>query len=342
MDYWGIVRESWRVSWRERALWPLGLIRGVSNGLGVVVALLALVPLTFLLVMVGLAPSTPEISNLMNDIDFQRLTGFFSTYMVVVVMLLLIWVAIAVFDVAATGGLITQVDSAEEGRGVRAGSGVAEGFGLWGRTAALLAVAAMPTLLAMLVRSSVLFFQFGLPALSGATPDPGASLGGYYLTAPLSAIAAVISVPLAVLVQLAMRFGLLDGQDWKTAMRSAWDVSRARLEPVALMWLTALLAGIVVSTVFSLAFSVAFGAGLLAAIPSFTALDFDGAAIRGISVSGVLSVLLVTAVYAVAAPFLSALWTIFFRALTGRDARFERIKPSAGQTPANVTTDGGV
>lgn len=326
MRYGAILAESWRVTWRERRLWPLALIRGLQALVGVAFLLVLTVPVALLTVAV--APSGVS-STLAQDVA-RHVSGvaadLFPTYALISTLFFLVWVAAAVLDVAASGGLIGQVNAAEQGATPSAATGLTNGFRHWGRIAALLAITVMPALIALLVRSIAAWFAIGLPALRGAAPNLGAFYSSSIALSPLSGIAALIAIPLGALVELALRYGVVDDLEWKAAFGRAWALAKKNVGPTALMWL------LIFAVTYGATLAVQIVLGLLVGVGvAFVVLSVLSHAVGVAWVVGTVAGLVLAvgglAFASAIALFTSSVWTIFWRTATEVDLRFRNPAP---------------
>lgn len=319
MDYWGIVVESWRVARSERSLWPLGAVLGVSSLVGACAVTVAIVPLAFAAIMAG-STSLPRLAAETAS-AFLVFRQHMSPWVLACLALVVFWVVTGIYSVAATGGIISQVEALQAGGSANTWVGFSDGFTRWWRVAGLLALAAIPTLVLLLLHALAFFTAFTVPTMRGAAPNLALLSATTGLLSPLDTLASLAAVPLAVLVQLALRFGVIDGLEWKPAFGAAWRLARAALGEVVLMYIAVLVASLAVVTVLAVALGLVVGVFAAAAVAA--ALSRAFALAIGIAVVALLvAALLGVAGSAVLAPFASALWTLFWRGATRRDLRF--------------------
>ena len=195
---------------------------------------------------------------------------------------MLLWLVLGVLDVAAQVGMITQVDAVKERRTPSASAGMADGFRYWWRAVALLAIAALPALVYLLIVALVVLFTVSLPLFMGNQPAPGAALISNLVLTPLSAVSSLIAIPLAVLVQLALRFAVLENASWRPAFGRAWRLAKSALTEVAITYLLLVAVGFVVSMALMIVLALAgvvlativlWGSAVVTGAPGGTGVD---------------------------------------------------------------------
>jgi hypothetical protein len=142
---------------------------------------------------------------------------------------------------------------------------------------------------------------------------------------PAICLAVLLSVPLSVLQRLAVRACVLEERGVRESIRFAWSMSRERLGPLALVWLILLCVEVgVMMAVFLplvLVMVALMAVSLLAAV--FSPLAFVGL----VFLIGFSTWLLGSAVNGVVETFLSAVWTLTYRELTGLGLTGEETLP---------------
>ncbi len=226
------------------------------------------------------------------------------------------WLALGVLDVAAQIGIVTQVDESARWRPASVRVGMRDGFRHWWRAIALFALAALPSLTYLLVMAVVVLVTVSIPLYMGELPKPGAAFVANMVLSPLSALVSLSAVPLGVLVQLALRFAVLENLAWRASVRSAWRLSKANLAEVAIAFLVVAL----VSSLATLAFVVAAAAAaaiasvlvLGAALLATSGDTASAGRIAGFGAAGFAG-LLFLAFQAVMFVWQSAMWTLVWR-----------------------------
>ncbi len=314
IDYIGVLKEAWVVVRANRGLWGLGLVQMAFTLVYGLVMLVAILPIVFGASMYQQAQIQPEISSeLLAFADLY--SENYALIIAVTVMLFMLMIVTGIFQVAAYGGTIVQVDRARDGAKASFADGMREGMQRWWRTAGLLAISAIPNLVYMFALSLVGFFTLSLPAIRGGAPDMAGLMLGQTIISPLAVLSGLVSIPLALVVQLSLRYALLVGQDWKAALKSGWQLMKARLGAVALMFLSIYVVALIAS--FGVQIIMVLVSLIAVPIIVFSAVSQSAA---GMVVGGAIAVIGVSAVMLVYGmlfePFNSAVFTIFWRQLT--------------------------
>jgi hypothetical protein len=324
-----MLRDSWAVMRRTSALWGLGVISALQAsvyGLIVVGLIMPMMVLTQVLVSAGAATAAGDSSLAPLQAYLPGIVAWIERWQSLlvggIVAVVVVWVALGVLDVAATAGLISQASKSAEGRDASVGAGMRDGFGIWWRTIGLLAVAALPGLAYLLGIALFTLFTISIPLSMGQAPDVGAMAAGNMINGVLSSVVSIVAIPLAVLVNLGLRYAVLEGQEWKPALTSAWRLARANFAEVAVMYLlqvgVSLAASVAVTIVLGF---VSIVAGIAVATLVAAAHTFSGAAMF-VTIIAVLIVTVVGCAYVVAITvWYSTVWTLFWRRLTGRESR---------------------
>lgn len=241
MDYFGLVRRAWSRSFRSGPLWGLALVR---SAFALVFGVLAFVMAMLFAMVVSLGAvlseraGVPANAQLVAFEILDRADQYLAAGGVLVGAWLALGIGLAVFDVAAYAGMVTQSDVLVQGRRASFRQGMADGFRMWGRTAALYALVAMPQLISMLLVSLAFYLTFTLPLQQGGTPDIDMFSTAMNALSPLTSLMSLIALPLSVIVVIALRFALLAEMTWKPALGAAWRLIKANFTEVLLVFLT--------------------------------------------------------------------------------------------------------
>ena len=295
MDYFGILKRAWDITWQNKALWVLGFFAVASSG------------------STGGSNSAQwRESYSSTDMEpFVRWTEQnLGLLIALVIALVLLGMVMAVLGVAARGGLVHLVNEAEEDRSVRLADGWRVGFKYWGRTFMISLVLGLPILAIVLVLALIVVGAgFGLAA--GGDPSAAAGVGFGGALCCLLPMVVILTIAIGVITgiinELAVRYGVLQDVTFGQAIRRGWDDLWAK-RGAAVMWLVMLLPQFAYGVIVLVA-------ALVILLPVF--LLFASGAV----VIGVLLVLLLVLVLmvpgAVYNTFFSASWTVFFRSMTG-------------------------
>lgn len=314
MDYGRILKRAWNVTWRYRILWLFGLFAGgVGSGGGG---------------GTNYTTNSQEVQNLdpatlQNSLD--NIAPYLVAIVVVGILVFLFVLAMWIVSIAARGGLIHLVNEAEEGRPVRAADGWSVGFRNWWRIFLIDLVLYLPFTIVLLVLLGVMFAPIIIALVNGNDPTTGIfSLCGGAVLAFI--VLMVLGFVVGLLEVLATRHAVLG---YNPAMRSvslAWADLRARFKDLFVMWLLTVGVG--------LAYGLAVGivAGVFGFVIAIAAVSGLWPLAAGL---GFLLFLVLLVPGAVFGTFSSAIWTEFYRQMTGMDAGEPVIASSAdpGYTP---------
>jgi hypothetical protein len=355
VEYGRIAREAWSITARTRALWWLAAIAAAQLVAYAVMALAVAVPMTVLTQLVssvastesGLALGTPSPRAQQLLGLAQWMGSHFLALALGVVAVVLVWLVLGVFDVAAQTGMITQVDAVASQRPASLGAGLRDGFRLWWRSVALLALAVLPALVYLLVMAVVMFFTISLPLYLGQPPKASAALVANLAISPLAGLVSLASVPLGVLVQLALRFAFLDDLPWRSAFGASWRLAKMYFVEILLTYALIALVSVAALTTFAALAVVIAGLSSLIFLAGGLLLSSGDLAlsgrIAGVGAAGVAGLLFLT-FQAVLLVWQSAMWTLVWRDRSGkrRHSGAEANEGAVLRGLAASTTEGSV
>jgi hypothetical protein len=325
VEYGEIIKQAWRITWRYKALWVLGVFAGVSGcqsggssgGGGR-----------------GGGEGFRDFSSTGMDFDglsqvpemLAQLVPLLIALGIVVFMMGVVWL---VFGVAARGGLVTAVSEIEEGRQHGLGTLWGAGFKRFWSVLGLEILMSLPVLLVTLVMLYGIFAPLAGSLFAGQAP-------GAEVVAPIFGslcvgvpVLIVLSLLLGVLRLIAMRYIMLGGQGAFEAIGNSWRFFRVRIKDTVLMYLVNaglnLVAGIALA-IPAVIISVA------AVVPVvMAASDNNWGAITAPIVIGVVALILLSLLYTgIWGTYTSALWTLFFRRVAGMQPAMASSAPSGG------------
>jgi hypothetical protein len=333
MRFGEIIQKAWKLTWRFRYLWVLAIFAGITgpsgggggnfnSGSGF--------------------PSDSGGSSSGGDQFGSMLYSSIGPYLPVIIAALVIWIVIslawAIIGVGARGGLIWAVDEIETGRVPALGQAWNVGFSRFWSLLGVSLLLGLPVLVLLLVLAAAVIVPIALVAGQGGSGGAEAAA----VIAPVCGVL-VIGVPLLIVLGVVLGFMkviahrsiILEGAHAFDAASGAWRIFRARIKDSLLMWI--------------ISWGLSIAAGVVLAIPLVivTVAIFVPAMIAGFSGNwGVLVgagavwlliVLVVAFVFtAIWGTFTSALWTIFYRRLVGREVLPPTVMPNSPQPPAYV------
>jgi len=313
MDYLDILKRAWNITWRYKALWVLGFFAAAAGGSGG-----------------GGNPAS--YSTGAEDWSPGAMEPFFDwmaqnwVYLAIVgTALFFVGVIYWVLSIAAQGGLVHAVNEAAEGRQPSLGPAWRVGFSKWGRVFMISFVLGLPlVVLGMAMVAMLLASGFSAFSLTQGENAAGGALVGFMCCGfPLFLVLMVAgALIISILVQLAVRYGVLADFTFGRAIVQAWNDLWAK-KGAFVFWLVMLLPGMAYGLV-ALLFLLPFG------VPAVL-LIVDGNYSVG-ALLGVLAFLMLLVPGAIYGTFVSASWTVFFRRMTGMEAVPARV-PSGPQYP---------
>lgn len=312
MDYFDLLKRAWKITWRYKALWVLGLfagaMSGTSGGSG----------------GSGFSGGEEDFSTGSFDQALSWASDNAVLIVVVVAGLAIISIALWIIAVAALGGIAHGTNEAAEERPVSLKDSWAAGFAKWGRTFMVQFVLGLPILVVVALMAAVLVV-FGMSLAGGNDIAGGAGIGLCFFFPVFLAVIIAASVIIGILLPVAVRYGVLLNVTFGQAIKRAWDDLWAK-RGLFTFWLVMLLPGIAYGFVI-------FAIALVALVPAGIALFAEQYYVAGALF--LLMVLLMMVPNAIYATFVHAAWTLMFRQLTGMEQRPVLEQPAAPGTPVD-------
>lgn len=300
-----MLSEAWRAARHERGLWGFGVISALSRSFAAVMLGGVTSVLIASVVLMQLVTSLESSGDAAAVDAFSEATiavsAFADRYSVALLsgatFVFAVWMVLAILDVAALGGLVHQSAAVTRGRRASAGTGLAVGWRCWWRVAALYAIAALPALASLAVTAFAVWIPVVAASAHGGL-DPSAQIAATNMSQPITSLISLIAIPLGIIVEFALRYAVVDDEEWAVSLRSSWGLLKGHLEQAVLF--------VLVMWLVSLAFAV------VSAIPAVVA----GSALLGVVLADTGTPVLVAAgaVGALAAVFfvmLNAGFTVF-------------------------------
>lgn len=304
MDYGNVLERAWRITWRFKGLWVLGILSGCSSGSGG-----------------GGGGGSNYSSSLDNGAapeQFSQLEHFIENIdpaiiiAVVVALVLFVMLLSAIFllvRVFGQAGLIHGVSRADDGDEVTLASAATGGLEFFWRLLGLeLLLLGIGLVLGLAIGVAVLLFllfTLGLGAL---------------ILLPLMCIA----IPLGILFGLALQIYLqlvrtgivVDSLSITEGLKEAWTLARQQTTELIVMGLILVLGGSIVGLILSVPFfllAIPVAGGLL--LGTETALGI-GVGVAILCCLIYLPILLLLS--GILQTFIQSAWTVTYRRLTGR------------------------
>lgn len=316
MDYFGIVRDAWWLMRKQRPLWLLASFPAL---LAVLVTTLAMLLSALFAIMVTINASGIGDYLLASPLGLRVFDWFTHNERTVLlggVLLAVLTVLLGVLDIAAQGGIVVETAQSLEGKRASVADGFASGFRNWWRSAALLALPALPGTLYVLAVSIVVHVTVTQRIrVAGQAPDFPALRGWMSALSPAGSVLGLLAMPLGVIAFIALRSALLEDQHWRSALTTAWALVRTRTRDCAMMFLAIFAVSLAVT--FAGEFIVGAAAVPLAVVASIAASRGQvGGAILVSFAAVLLFVVLFAVIVTVTSLLTSVSWTLFWSRVT--------------------------
>ncbi len=250
MDFMGILKEAWTVTWRERRLWILGLFAAGSVGVS---------SINWDLGSADTSSQGPEFTGMPTGAEIQKaideagreigvslgsVNDWWIWIAVGVMALVVIGLVFWVLSIAARGGLIEQTREAIAERPTSVRAGWRTGWRYWGRVFVVGLLLAIPILvfggiasLGAVIAGTLIIGGEGAVQATAGVVAAGAVVALFGL------ITVVVSVILSMVQEVAYRYAILEDRGAVDSIKTGWnDLFQRR--GVASMWLVLVVADI--------------------------------------------------------------------------------------------------
>jgi hypothetical protein len=294
MDYGEVLSQAWRITWRNKALWVLGVLAGCSasgRGGGGTQASSSFRGYNF-----G-GQEAPDLERFINSIPVET---WIAVGIGVLLLILSLSLLFLVLGVLGQSGLIAGFVQEDGGQPVTLGAAFQLGSQYFWRLLGVRVVVWLAGLIVAIGIISVVLLSFGIALVC---------------LLPLLCLLLPISFLVDGYVMLTMVAAVQENLGVLAAFGRAWEVIRDHLGPVIVMALILILGGGIVSVLISapfLAVLIPAGAGLL--------VGEGWSVVTGLVASGVLLLIgvpILILLSAVLTTFTTGAWTITYRRLTG-------------------------
>jgi len=307
MDYSRLISDAWRVTWRYKYLWILGLFAAQGGGCSGTA--------NFNTSSFRLPGSDQDPLGMIADLQ-----QWAQSHWVFIGALLAGLVALAfvffVISIIATAGLIAGVDDAA-GRHPEARLGAAwhRGLACFWRLLGMWILVGLIVLVVIAILVAIFVVPMGISAANNRDVG-GAGVVAAVLIGIVMFFALVpVAIALNIVMEWAARALVLENTGVVASLARGWRLFRTNIGPSLLVWLISIVlsigAGIAIAVV---AFAAAIPAGVLLAASWG---DIGTTVMAALCVPGLLVVAGLPAIKAVWSTYFSAYWTLAFGQLTG-------------------------
>lgn len=313
MQYERLIREAWRMAWGNRYLWILGLFAGGSTGVSMSGS-----PGEWQMDRADL-PRELNLDQLEWQLVLDEAMAWIVSNIAIIALavgvLVLIGMAFTLFSIACQAGMavgtlrLAQGSASSLGAAWRGGTQYFGRFlGLWLLLAGfgLLVALAVAAVVALMVASS----------MGTGSAWTGIALG-LVLGAPFALVALVLSVVLSIVVPLAQRAMVDQDLGPIAALRAAWELARRRVVSSLLIWLLAVVLGIVAAIAAGLVIVVIAIAAAIILVPLWFMAEASAPFFIALGIAMFIMVLTLVVMAGLANALFWSYWTLSYLQLRG-------------------------
>ncbi len=330
MDYTALLRTAWGITWRYKYLWVLGLFAAEGGGC-------------------SFSSGSSNFGGNTGSGGIGSPSGiedFFSQNWALLLALVLgfivLSIALWVISIIATGGLIAGTDAAYH---ERTDSGLGDswraGLRSFWRLLGMWLLIALAVFVVVLLVVLVIGLPIGLAIYRDADLGAGAIVGVVLFVILLVLIAIPAGIALQIVSTWANRSLVLEGTGVVASLRAGWRLFRSNIGVSLMVWLIAV--GVSIGTAIAILIPLAILAIPIGIMIWRIAVDANPALWVGLSVVGLVLVVVLSVFKAATTTYFGAYYTVAYRQLTegaiststaGGASSDAVTAPWASQTPA--------
>ncbi len=310
MDFGNVLSRAWQITWRWKALWILGFLASLGQGVG---------------------SSTGSYRLDASDLGRWTITepspGVIGLIVGIGCLAILIGIAVWVISVMARGGLIAGVQQVEDQGGTSFLQAWRVGRDRFWTLFGIGVLTTLPMIFFVLLGFAALGLTIfsAVRGFSFSEAQGGMGVAASVLCGAVFCCGAVIVGTILDLIRkYAERAAILEGRGWTDAFGRGWQVLKENIGPTLVLWLIFLAVGIVIG-------GIIFGAVVALAIPFISVasnLDPSPWLVLPICGSGLVAIIAGALIGSVVETFTSATWTLAYREMTGMSAAATAVEPS--------------
>lgn len=321
MDYGEIISRAWRITWDNKYLWVLG----------------------FLAALTSVGSSGNSFNQTFSDsdmVDMNRVMQIGAALLLVTCIFMIIGFMLWLLSVAARGGLVAAVDRLDDGGTMTLGEAFSAGTRVIWRVIGIYLLIYLPVILVSVLVGVLFAIGIGGTAALGALSENpesllaggmGATLGIMVLCLCLLLCAFIpVMIVLAYVAEFGIRAAIVDDLRVVDSIRQGWRVIRENAGAVILlailMFVISLMVGLALGVIMLPLTAVMIAPMLFSISSSSTVSPMSIAWMIG---SGICLGILGAALTSVVQTWVSAVWTLAYKELTGKKAK---------ATPADMGT----
>jgi hypothetical protein len=320
MDFTGLARDAWRLTWRKKSLWLLGLFAGGATagapgggggGGGNAGARVGGGDLP------DFGSAGPEIQRGLQEAQ-SWITSHLGLIIAAILLLLLIGLVFTVISAIAQGGLTRAMAEQNAGRPTSLGWAWGQGVRLVWRYLGLMLVLWIIGLAVLAVLGLAVFSAVTSQVGSGRAPRLELIFGMILAAIPLLLVLAILGIVLGVIVTYAQRAIALQDVGPLAALGTGWSLVRRRPLDSLLVWLFYIVLTIgmgIVVVIGLVALAVPFG--IVGAIAWGVGGGFNGPFFLFLVGVGIIASLALILLAAFANTYFWTYWTLAYLRLGG-------------------------
>jgi len=308
MDYFGILGEAWKITWKNKGLWVLG------GAVSIISAIASSLMSVATLGMDADMPTNPEAAGEWLLSSLPLLAG-------VIAVSLIVWVIVVAVSVAVQGGLTFGANAAAGGRGPSIGECFREGFRRWGRVFMTGFVVYVPLFVVLTILITVVALLIGVTA-SGFDDSEVGALGAICCGLPILLVVFFAVAAIAdIVLRLGICYGVIQDVSFGQAVGRAWNDLWGK-RGAFVFWL--------VLWLVSFVYSISLGLIMFVMTLPASALQMAGM-LAWANVATFMTDIIIAVPSAIFLTFTIAAWTVFFRRMTGMEPIVDhRVAPQGG------------
>lgn len=312
MDYGQVISDAWRITWNNKFLWVLGFLAALTSGVS--------------------SGNSSRYS--MNESDFannpEMAMRMGAIALGLVCVLGIVGIILWLVSIAARAGLVDAVNRLDDGETLTLRKAFANGRAAMWRLLGVYLLTYLPIIVVGSVAAIVAIAATGgAIAMSSVAQNPeelltGGLIGGFGILALCLCLLMCALIPVSFVLYYVAEFGvrgaIIHKMRVSESIRHGWQVFRTNLGPVILLSLLLFVVGLVVS--FALAAImlpmalVFFGPAVISGISNNG--DLGSLSIAWMIAGGLFLSVLGAALMSVYQTWISAVWTLAYKQLTGK------------------------
>src|SRR2546428_5154381 len=314
MQYEALVREAWRLTWRFRSLWLLGLFTGGAAGASCSWTNSHASPRT---TTVTPATASPEAEGIARALA-SRVAANIGLIVVVGLLVILLVLAGIVVSFIAQGGLTRAGADAARGGAPTLGQAWGTGLHLFWRYVGLwllVAVAAIGIAIVVAIVIAIVVLIAG-----AGNGSPGRALIALVVGVPLAIAGLVLAIVAASTVTFAQRAIAIEELGPLGALRAGWLLFRAHAATSVVLWILNIVLAIAAGIAIAITVVIVAIPLVLVGVILWLALGLNAVVVAWGVLGGIMLLAAVVVVGAIAGTFFWHYWTLTYLRLSALPA----------------------